>query len=289
MNRTAAEARELYVSELERVERVIRFVSRRNGLSADECDEFRSEIHLHLLENDYRVLRQFDGRSAIGTYLTVVIQRFLLDFRDHRWGKWRPSAAARSAGPVAIRLETLMLRDGLSFAEALEVLRTEGVEQSRDEIYSLVARFPMRHGKAAAREVGVVDATNVKTALDPEQEALRSEHGILEDDLAEALRQEMKDLTPEERLVLRMTYVDGHRIADVARVIGMEARQLYRRLEQMKSAFRRGLEARGIETEKVRHLLDRGPERLDLTEILGVRPSHQKGTGEPVRGRGEFA
>ena len=40
------------------------------------------------------------------------------DWRNARWGKWRPSAEARRQGALATHLERLMRRDGLTFEEA---------------------------------------------------------------------------------------------------------------------------------------------------------------------------
>ncbi len=42
----------------------------------------------------------------------------LLDYQNHLWGKWHPSAEAKRLGPMAVRLERLRYRDQLSFEEA---------------------------------------------------------------------------------------------------------------------------------------------------------------------------
>ena len=44
----------------------------------------------------------------------AVIQRLFLDARIAKWGKWRPSVSARRLGGVAVLLERLLTRDGLS-------------------------------------------------------------------------------------------------------------------------------------------------------------------------------
>ncbi|MGH8186413.1 MAG: hypothetical protein ACREUC_07605, partial [Steroidobacteraceae bacterium] len=74
---------------------------------------------LKLIEHDYAVLRRFEGASSLRTYLTVVLHRVLLDQRNREWGRWRPSAAAYRNGPLAVRLERLVTRDGLTPAEAI--------------------------------------------------------------------------------------------------------------------------------------------------------------------------
>ena len=69
------------------------------------------------------MLRRFEGRSSLTTYITVVVQRLFLDRRNRLWGKWRPSAEARRLGPTAVLLERLVSRDGWSAEQALETLR----------------------------------------------------------------------------------------------------------------------------------------------------------------------
>src|ERR1019366_2147799 len=103
---------------------VISFVSARHHLPGVEADDFASHVKLRLIEDDYAILRKFQRRSSLRTYLTVVIQRMFLDYRISAWGKWRPSAEAKRAGAVAVQLEQLMGRDGYRFGEACELLET---------------------------------------------------------------------------------------------------------------------------------------------------------------------
>ena len=114
----------LFLSQLGVIERVISFVSARRHLPGAEADDFESHVKLQLIEDDYAVLRKFQGRSSLRTYLTVVIQRLFLDYRISAWGKWRPSAEAKRAGPIGIMLEQLMARDGYGFEQACELLET---------------------------------------------------------------------------------------------------------------------------------------------------------------------
>src|SRR5215471_7103180 len=77
--------------------------------------------------------RSRERRSMLSTYLTTVVQRALLDYVNSQWGKWRPSARANREGPLAVKLEKLLVCDRLSLGEACQVLRTEeGVEESED-------------------------------------------------------------------------------------------------------------------------------------------------------------
>jgi hypothetical protein len=109
----ALDYRSLLVDHLDLVERLIHYVAQRHHLPPAEIDDFASLVRYRLIERDFAILRKFEGRSAIATYLTTVIERIYLDFGNARWGKWRASAAARRLGDVAMRLEEQVVRDGV--------------------------------------------------------------------------------------------------------------------------------------------------------------------------------
>ena len=64
----------------------MRRVARRHRLPDHEADDLRSAVHLKFIENDYEVLRRFEGRSTLATYLTSIVTRQLLDNRNAEWG-----------------------------------------------------------------------------------------------------------------------------------------------------------------------------------------------------------
>jgi RNA polymerase sigma factor for flagellar operon FliA len=286
---TKHEAQAFYETELDRIERAIRFACRRNGMSAEESEEFHGEAHVRLLADDHAILRALEDREAVGTYLAVVVQRLVLDFRASRWGRWRPSVAARRAGAVAVRLETLVVRDRLSFAEAFALLKQERqVEQSRDELYALLQSFPRRYGHASSREVSLPE-DSASGARGPEADLEAAEHGRLEGALGRCLDGLLGELAAEDRLLLRMVFLDGHSVARVARTLGLEQKPLYRRLERIHHGLRAALEREGVDRAGLRGLLERrGVQQLDLREILDRYPSQESAVAraEPPRAEG---
>ena len=92
---------------------------------AAEQEDFAGFVHLRLIEDDYAILRKFQKRSSLRTYLAAVIERLSLDFCVEKWGRWRPSAMAERLGPVAIVLERLVTRDGHTLEEAIEIISTD--------------------------------------------------------------------------------------------------------------------------------------------------------------------
>ena len=106
------EGEALYLSCLPVIDEVTGQLCRRHRLSSDESDDFRSEVRLHFSQRDFDPLRRFEGRSSLQTYLTVVISRLFLDYRNRLWGRWRPSTEAERLGASAIPIERLVLHDG---------------------------------------------------------------------------------------------------------------------------------------------------------------------------------
>ena len=177
----------LFLAQLPVIETVIAHVSRRHHLASTEAKEFGSEVMLHFLERDYEVLRRFQGRSSLGTYLTVVIHRLFLDYRIRLSGKWRPSAEAKRLGAVAIALERLIVRDGWSFEQAVEVLRTNhGVDESRDELDALHVKLsPSVASRHFTSENAASDVPSPTPA--PDENLIRAERDFLENRVRLAL------------------------------------------------------------------------------------------------------
>src|SRR5262249_37184504 len=138
------DARALLEENLELIERVIRFTARQQRLDESDSEEFASVVKLRLVENDYAIIRKFEGRCHISTFITIVVQRMLLDYRNHHWGKWHASAEAKRLGDLAIELEQLLHRDGRTIDEALPVLRSHYPDASRESLEEIAARLPER-------------------------------------------------------------------------------------------------------------------------------------------------
>src|SRR6185436_19213940 len=114
--------------------------------------EFASWARLRLIDNDCAILRKFEGRSSMRTFLITVVQRLFLDWRNAEWGKWRPTADARRVGPLAIELERLIIRDQLSFNEAVETLVARNMAASREVCEAAWASLPQRPGRKTTDE-----------------------------------------------------------------------------------------------------------------------------------------
>ena len=246
----------LFLEQLPTIRRIAGAVARRNGLRGDEVEDWISTLLLRFVEQDYEMLGKFRGESTIATYLTVVVAMLFRDYRVQRWGRWRPSAAALRQGVLAVRLETLVHRDGMPLAEAAERLRTSGETTSSDaELARLLGTLPVR-GPLRPREVAIEPVADHLgdlvprdrlDVLDAEERTTRAERAS-----AEALA----ELPAEDQVIVRLRYWEGLSVADVARALGVEQKPLYRRIERSLGHLRRRLEARGITRDEARAVLE---------------------------------
>ncbi|HTA73847.1 MAG TPA: sigma-70 family RNA polymerase sigma factor [Gemmatimonadaceae bacterium] len=237
----------LFLSHLGAIERIAGAICRRHGMAGDDAADFGSWVKLKLVENDYAVLGKFRGESSLGTYLTVVIAMLARDYRVQRWGRWRPSAAARRRGRIAVQLETLVYRDGHRLDQAAEVLRTRGETALSDrDLAAMFAALPVR-GPMRPLEVGAEPLTAI-----PAPEVVDDGD---RDRVDETLFTALDRLPPEERAILRMRYWEGMSIADIARGLGMPQKPLYRRIERALAELRRHVEASGVSRHQAMALI----------------------------------
>jgi RNA polymerase sigma factor for flagellar operon FliA len=241
----------LFLANLPAAEKILSALARRNALSGDAAEEFAAWAKLRLIENDYAILGKFRGESSLPTYLTVVLSMLFREYRVQQWGRWRPSAVARRSGDIAVRLETLTLRDGLSVAEAGEVLRTSGMTQMSDgELAKLAVQFPIRTplrpvqvGETPVEPAGPLRADDLVENQEEVAESVAVHH---------ALDGALRTLTDEDRLIVRLHYLESMSVADISRALAVPAKPLYRRLERALIKLRAGLERAGVSRDRVR-------------------------------------
>jgi RNA polymerase sigma factor (sigma-70 family) len=243
----------LFLDHLPQIEKVIESVCRRHHLQREDAQDFASMVKVKLIEDDYGVLRKFAGKSSLGTYLMVVVQRLMLDHRNHLWGKWRPSAESLRLGEVAVRLDELTGRDGRSFNEAYEILRiNERYEISRQDLQKIFERLPPRtprrmEGEEVLQDLPAPGESADRRVLDGEREEKRRR-------IEAALPRAMTQLSGDDQLIVRLR--ERFSIADIARLHKLDQKQLYRRINNILKTLRKALEEQGIRREDVADILD---------------------------------
>jgi RNA polymerase sigma factor (sigma-70 family) len=78
------------------------------------------------------------------------------------------------------------------------------------------------------------------------------------------VRQAMDAMTVEDRVILRLRYVEGKSIADISRALDVAQRPLYRRIEALLADLRRALRRAGIREDAVADLIGAPETQLDF-------------------------
>jgi RNA polymerase sigma factor (sigma-70 family) len=244
------DAERLFLDNLALIDRIVTATCRRHRMTREETEDFASSLKIKLIADDYAVLRVYEGRCSLAGYLTAVVQRALMDHRNHLWGRWRPSAEAKRLGPVAVRLDTLLHRDGLTLEEAC----AKSAPEDREEMERLAARLPHRVRRRVAGEEELVEAVDPDRS--PEDELLEREREGARSGIERALAGVLAELGDEDRLLLQVRLQEGVSVVSLARALGQDVKQLYRRWETLLRRLRKSLEQCGYDAGQVSWALE---------------------------------
>jgi RNA polymerase sigma factor (sigma-70 family) len=236
---------DLLVANYPMLEEIVRFVARRHRLTPDDANELGSLVRYKLVDDNYHVLRSFQHRSSIRTYLTTVVSRVWLDCQIARRGKWRPSVAAKRMGKTAVHLEQLLFRDRLSFPEACETLRQNaGVDVSDTQLDRLRGSLRARPRPVMCSLEDVDPSQCVAMDGDP-----ASGLSPMTPAVRRALLQAMERLPVTERRLLTLRFVKGWTVSRIARHLGLDQKATYRHLARIYHTMRVAIEATLLNAE----------------------------------------
>jgi RNA polymerase sigma factor (sigma-70 family) len=245
---------ELLTENLALIGRAVAFACRRYRFDPADAEEFASIVNLRLIENDYAILRTYASRSKFSTWISVVVQRMALDYRISLWGKWRPSAEAKRLGALALDLERLLHRDGRSLDEALVALVPKYPEVTRASLQAIERRLPERAPRH--RQVALDEAELVAQPPEADDEIEDDDRQRVAGRLSEVMSDAMDGLPQQDRLILQLRFMGGMTVAQIARMLQLDQKLLYRRIEH--------------HIRDMRALLDReGLERGDIVDLIG--------------------
>jgi RNA polymerase sigma factor (sigma-70 family) len=259
-------AERLFTENLPLIERTIGRVCARGRCSPEEREEFHSYSIAQFVEDDFAILRKYEGRCSLGTYLTHVIARQLIDFRRKNWGTWRTSATARKLGPAAEELDRLMYREKRGAEEAIDrVLASGRHDLTRDELRRLADLLRPHYSRSVEGDDALDDLADPGGGAD--RDVLARERGDRRSAARRALAAALAELGEEDRFILQARYKDGIQVPRIAHILGLEQKALYRRCERLLVQLRRSLEGRGIKAEDVLDFLgEDGPDDDDSGE-----------------------
>ncbi|MEM6453655.1 MAG: sigma-70 family RNA polymerase sigma factor [Acidobacteriota bacterium] len=248
-----------FLAQLPQIERAARAAGRRARFSPEDVEDFVSIVKLHLIEDDYAVLRKHRGDAKLSTYLVTVIHNRCRDHRNHLWGKFRPSAKAKRLGPDAVLLEQLLVRDEHSLDMAISMARMHyDVEQTPADLRALAAQLPIRMKRPRmASDDGVLEMLPAPSdgMADPTQRLEDADRAATVAHVSATLDAAMAAFEPQDRLILKLHFGDGKTMAEVSRLLRVEQRPLYRRRDRCLRALRTRLEHEGLTWDDIREIL----------------------------------
>jgi len=242
---------ELFRDNLRLVDRIVSGVCRRSGVRGADAEDFASAVRLALMENDYAILRTYEGRSSLSTFLTVVVQRLLSHERRRLWGRWHSSAEAERLGDAAVLLEELTVRDGRSIDETIPLVLAVDPTLDRAAVHRLAAHLPPRTMRPRLvalpedAEEHLVAADRADTGADDADARRISQRA------ARVVRETLAALPLQDRMLIRFRFGAELSIADAARLLGVPQRPLYRRIEALLHRLRDALESAGLNAAMV--------------------------------------
>ena len=254
----------LLLDHLEVVDQIVGTIGRRRHLSAAEQDDFASFVNLRLVDDRYAILRKFQNRSTLWTYLATVIERLSLDFCAERWGRWRPSAMADRLGPVAVLLERLVTRDSHTVEEAMEIVRTNhNVALSHAELRRIWDQLPVR---VRSTEVGEEAAAAVSSAESAESFVEDADRQKRIERLQRALAMAFAQVAVQDRVLIALRFDQDLSMVEIAKLTGSSVPTLHRRLDKSVKQLRSALTGAGFDPREVADLI--GHHSIALSPLL---------------------
>ena len=244
---------ELFLKNQPTIQKIADHVARRYRLSSQDREEFRAEVNLKLISEDYKSLRNFQGRCKLESYLFLIINRAFWEWRNKMEGRWRPSAQAKRLGEAAIKLESLTHRDGYLFSEACQILNHHyGLKPSACE--ALMQQLPVR----IRREI--IPGANLDELASPrpdlEQKILDQERENLGFRVRKSIKGALAKLPQEDLLIIKLNFHQNIKIVDISRSLGVPVKKMYKRVKKILAGLNKDLKRAGFATENSEALLE---------------------------------
>jgi RNA polymerase sigma factor (sigma-70 family) len=253
-----------FLDNLPLIDRATAVVCRKYGLPGPDAEDFTSDIHIKLIEDDYAVLRKFKNESQLSTYLSVIIPRHYFDQKIHVWGKWRPSMLARKAGDAAILLERLISRDGMSLTEASTLVRQNYRELDSRAIEALASSIVTRRAPRASEVERTEEMPEPASSISAEDELVTSEREATARRTNAIVNRELGRMPSEDRLIMQLHYIHAMKVSTLARLLKVDQKQLYRRIERIGAKLRKALFAAGVAMSDIGDMLINGADSLNF-------------------------
>jgi RNA polymerase sigma factor (sigma-70 family) len=156
---------------------------------------------------------------------------------------------------VAVLLERLTARDGYGFEEACALMQTNHqVTASRAELEAIAGRLPSRPRRRFESDEALEQVPSEQRPIDDglaEEERIATASRV-----AQALKAAMAGLDAQDRLILALRFEDGRTVVEMAKMLELDQKALYRRIERVLKTLRGALHAQGVNGAAAMEIFD---------------------------------
>lgn len=227
---------------------VCRFLER-DADHATDCFLFVCE---HLVANRFARLRRYrpEGPASFPTWLRAVVRNLCLDWRRKQFGRTRAFESVERMSLIERQIFQCRFEDQLSREETYSLLHLGHPDVTEEQFIEIEERITAsvssrqqwllsaRRAEAVG-ELALAPATEDQPGLDVPDARPSPEIVALERELSAMLAGAVARLSKQEQLLLKLRFVQGLTLADVARLTGMaNAQQADRRLRELLARLR---------------------------------------------------
>ncbi|MFN3919735.1 MAG: hypothetical protein ACK4JF_05540 [Methylohalobius sp.] len=220
----------------------------------------------NLQEQGWQRVRTWTGQGKFTTFLAVLTSRLMTDYVRKVYGHQRmPKWLAEKTDPIWQEAYRALIVERFERQEAIELLKTRHPEVETEKLYQIAsevtARSPIRHRYQDNQEVGIDEIAepgsselSPETEIEPKpQELLEVLEGYIRNETitpaeAKTLLEKLKPhlhLSDEDRLLLRLRYLEGLPLDQAARLLHLPG-DPYKRLNKTLKSLRIACERAGL-------------------------------------------
>jgi len=236
------------------------------------AEEAALAVMNQLLENNGKRLQGYQGRSTVSAFLAAVSWRLLEDFARNRFGRKRPPLWIRHLGGIWLKLYTLLCLERIDIQEAVARI-SQGHEgdstADHEEAAWIIRQQVLDCGSHQGLEVEI-DEEQPVASTGPEnvgkqveqiedrerQELFQMVFHLLTDQPEETVERNLAalcslniQLSPEEKLLLKLCYHDTISVTRAGEMLGMNRHQAHGRMRRLLARLRDEFRRSGLDRE----------------------------------------
>lgn len=207
---------------IETIYSTINFFCRNKQIIGEDKKDFSSQILIKVIDNDYKVLRSYNKKSKLTTYLLTVISNYYIDLKRKEIKRWRPSKKSKNKGPIAVKLDELINKKNYTLEEAHDTLTiNHNYNVTLDELSKIASEF-----KNSTRQIRKVSDTHLTTLTDnnphTEEAIIKTEDQKTVNDMIRVSVKIRENLPGEAKLILKMRFFDDYSISQIGRMLNIK-------------------------------------------------------------------